>query len=226
MSFGVTDYLGLADTQLKPQSSTLNPSGATADAPDSMGDIVAQTDYNKAKQWSVTYGVKCGDSFAVSTKVKGGQIIAIDSGNDAVVTQIELATSNGEFPTITVQADQFFGDSDGQGLYTPPFAVAALKQAQLVGATVVAGTRVQSCTARLTLELVRLADSMGAYVCANAYGAKAESTLEGLNPTGAAGFTADTTNGWAIPAGVVGASTSNSAYATGGVTLRKFVARD
>lgn len=233
MSFGVTtDYFNLADTNWLPQTDACTPTAAgKAQAADSHGDIQAQTVFGKAKAYSTSYKVVNGtgatDSFVLSAKIKLGTVVAIDSLTKAVVTGIQVATSNREFPVVTVSGPQYFGDSLTQNLYTPP-GVATLyarKKAQAIGVTLAAGNRLNSCTANYTCQVVNAQDSRGVFVKTDAYGGEAEVSAEAVNATTAPVISADTANGWAVSKDQ-DVNTNNNDYGRGTLSVFKAILPD
>jgi hypothetical protein len=233
MSFGVTtDYFALGDTNWRPQTDQLTPSAAgKAQALDSHGDIQASTVHGKAAAYSTSYKVVNGtgatDSFVLSAKVKLGNIVVIDSGHKVVVTGISVATSNRDFPVVTVSGPQYFGDSLTQNVYTPPGAspLYARKKAQAIGVTLSAGNRLNSCTANYTLPVVQVADSLGAFVKTDAYQGEAEVSAEAVNASAAPAIAADTANGWAVSKDQ-DINTSNTDYGRGTLTVFKAILPD
>lgn len=230
MSFGVTaDYWNLKDTHWRPQSDNCNPTAAgEGQAEDSHGDIRASTVHGKAKAWRTAYKVVAADStgaFALATKVKLGNIVAIDSATKGVVTGIELATSNKDFPVVTVSGVQFFGDTLNQQHYTVPncTAIKAQKRVQTIGVTVDTNNRANSCTLNATLQVVQCADSLGAFVQTDAYQGRVESTVEAVNATATPTLAAD--SGW-TEAKDEDVNTSNTEYGKGVITVFRNILPD
>jgi len=201
MAFGVAqDYWALGDTIWEPQSSTLTPQASLANAQDSEGDNACEQQYNAYDQWSVVYKLVglAADTVTVSSKTKCGTIIAIDTATKGVVTSIEVATANTDFPTITVAGEEWYGDTEAR-TYTDPFPdISPLKYGQAIGFVADTYSRVTSSTGSMTVQVARVADSVGVFVRTAVYQGRAEASGELVHCTTTAGAVADTAHGWAL----------------------------
>lgn len=228
MSFGVTsDPFAIGDTHWRPQNLTEAPTAAgEAQAMDSNGDVQASTVYGRAKAWTQPFKVVGGDSgttFNVNTHIKLGTIkVPVgDSGRKAICTSVEVATSNTDFPVVTCGFTEFFGDTANQAAYTIPgvATLTALKRAQSMGVVVSGVNRLNSCNLSASLQVVQVADSLGAFVQTAGYQGRAEATAEAINAAGAPTIAADTANSWATSKDQ-DVATSNTEY--GKATLSVF----
>ena len=232
MSFGVTeDLFGLGDTKWRPQTGSKDPTAAgEAQVADSNGDIVASTVHGNAKAWSQSFKVVAGDSgttVLLSTKVKLGQLFSPvgDSALKAIVTKVDIATTNTAFPLVTVSTEQFFGDTSGNKTYTIPgvTALKALKRAQGMGLVVAGVNRLNSCNLSASLQTVHEPDSLGVFVQSAGYAGRAESTGEAVNAAAAPAITAD--SGWTA-ARTQSEATDNRDYGKGSLTVFKNILPD
>lgn len=227
MAFGATDYFSLGDTAWEPQSSSKSTASANAQAADSWGDVACETVYNRASTYQVVYALVKGSSVNVTTKVKLGNIKTIGA-EKAVISSIEVATSNTDFPRVTVTAEEWHGDTDLRTYtMTGATAIAAEKRAQAIGfvADTTTSTMIQSSTATYTVQVARVADSVGSYVKTAVYGGRGEVTAELMACAGTATAVADTANGWAL-AKEVESATDNTSYGNSTVSVFKNLAND
>jgi hypothetical protein len=230
MSYGVTsDYFGLGDTDWRPQSNQKAPTAAgEAQAEDSHGDVQASKVHGKAGAWTTTYKVVGGDTgLGIAAKIKLGQIVAIDSLTNAVITGFGLATNNRDYPVATVNGVEFFGDSLSQLQYTIPgvAAIKPLKRAQPIGMSVAGNNRLNSSELRTTLEVLQAPDSLGVFVQTDAYKGRAEATGEAVNASAAPVMAADTTTGWALQT-AQGVNAGNTDYGKGTLAVYKNILPD
>lgn len=216
---GTIDYLGFGDTRFEPQNSSVTPSAQEVQAEDSEGDVVCSSVISAAKAWSVAYRIVQGDTAGsdavdLTGVLKVGTIVtpSDDSTAKAVVTKVDLATDNKNWPLLTVSADQWFGDTEDHTYsLVGTTAVQAKKIAQSIGFSEDTNSRVNSASVSYSAQIVRVADSVGTYVKTAIYGGRAEGNGTLVGCTAVAGGAADT--GWTLQ-NEVEASTDNESYGT------------
>jgi len=225
MPFGANDYFALGDTAYEPQSSSIATTASNAQAMDSWGDVACETVFGRAKTWQVVYALVKGATVNVTTKVKLGNIKTIGA-EKAVITGVELATTNTDFPRLTVTGEEWFGDTDLRTYtMTGLTAIAAEKRAQPIGVVLDTGTNINGSTASYTVQIVRVSDSVGTFAKSAVYGGRAEASNDLIACSTTAGAVADTANSWALSKEAENA-TDNTSYGSSTVVAYLNLAND
>lgn len=225
MAFGTdTDYFGLGDTHWKIQGSGITPSASNDPTPDENGDNICEVTYDEFNTYQASYrliGV-AADTQTIDTKVKVGQIFPLDTTARAVVNSIEIATSNTENPLITVQAEQYFGDTGGQLGFANALTVLPIKRAQGLGVTADTVSRIISSSATITGQTYRVLDSDGDPAQSDLSGGRAEASAELISCTANPGVAA--ASGWTLVQAVA-RSSENTRQETASINVYKNLTR-
>lgn len=223
MGYGATtDFWGFADTNVKLESSSSEPSiGGEAQCVDSNGDVNASTTYDTAnKTVSSTYR-PCSDTALVlydTTTAVDLRLGKVVSGN--VITSIEVSTTNTDRPTVTISGEFAHGVADTAfSKYDPTdLEIAPLRKAQAIGATADTVTKVTGSSITASVSVSKTADSQGNTACMDVYAGRIEAGNDLVSCTGTPGASADT--GWTRSAGT-SESQENTAYGTGAYAVFK-----
>jgi len=197
-NFGaLTDHFTLAATVGTLVESSKTPvANSRADALDENGDIADAAWYGNTAgelyEASCTYQVDTTDVTVAALKL--GEL------STGVVTGIEIATSNGDWPKITVSGILGTGALEQGKTYALPTAtVAAKKQAQAMGITVTTG-KLTSCSLSASCDLATANDGAGEPVAHGVSGAVATATAEAV-ATSAATPVLAAAEGWEVATG-------------------------
>jgi hypothetical protein len=179
-NFGaLTDHFNLAASIGTLVESSKTPiANSRADALDENGDIADAAWYGNTDgvlyEASCTYQVDTND-VNVATALKLGEL-----ATGVVVTSIEISTSNGDWPKITVSGILGTGALEQGKTYAMPTAtVAAKMQAQAMGITVTTG-KLTSCSLSASCDLATANDGEGEPVAHGVSGAVATATAEAV----------------------------------------------
>lgn len=229
MAYGVTtDYFGLADTIHQIQSSAKNPAtGGNAQATDSNGDVQCEKVFGNYDVFEASYRLvdHTQDTSGyvarnLDTDVQIGQIFAIDTATNAIVTGVEVTTSPTEHPMMSITAEQYFGETTGQPTYASGATVLCIRRAQGFGIVAGGSSRVTSGTLSLSGQSEAVTDSQGDRVQTTVYQGRADATADLTICTGTPTAVADTANGYALNAGVSSAQ-ENTGYGTASIAVFK-----
>jgi len=166
----LTDHFGLATTDLILVSSSSTPVELSrADALDANGDIADAAYHGNTsaglKEASCTYALKSG-TLATGTILKLGQLAV-----GKVALSVEVVTSNGAWPQITVSG--ITGSTALEQVKTydlPAYTVNGKKQAQVMGVAVTTG-RLTDCTMSASCDWAEQQDGLGEPVAYGVSGA-------------------------------------------------------
>jgi hypothetical protein len=234
-NFGaLTDHFGLASADLILVGSTKTPVELSrADAQDSNGDIIASTYYGNTTQEmaevSCTYALKSG-TLNVNT-IKIGQTAALPT---VIRESVEVATSNTEWPQITVtgRINTFTVCSVTGKLNTfsmPSLVLVGCRRAQLLAFTVGEGCRLTGSSISANVEIAQQDNGVGEPVAHGLSGGTGSITAEFVRVTAAPSWTINTTGntGFGItetqPPGL---EEGQAAYHTSSATAQFVIVRD
>jgi len=228
MSFGaLTDYIGAADTKYQLQSSAKNPaSSGNAQVQDEDGTTVCETVYGQHDVWVCGYEIVSNTKdtagtyvpLSIDTKAMIGSVIAIDTTVRALVTGIELGTSQTERPQFSVTAEEFEGDTSDVHTFASGVTVIGIKRAQALGFVADTDSYITSSSLSLSGQTAPTLGATGARVNNVVYQGRAEATGELASCSATPGAAADT--GWTLatdPSFVE----ENTAYGTSSVAVFK-----
>ena len=180
-NFGaLTDHFTLAATIGALVESSKTPvANSRADALDENGDIADAAWYGNTDgdlyEASCTYQVDTND-VNVATALKLGEL-----ATGVVVTGIEIATSNGDWPKITVSGTLGTGALEqGKTYAMPTGTVAAKKQAQIIAGIALTTGKLTSASLSASCDLATANDGAGEPVAHGVSGAVATATAEAV----------------------------------------------
>jgi hypothetical protein len=180
-NFGaLTDHFSLAASVGTLVESSKTPvANSRADALDENGDIADAAWYGNTDgdlyEASCTYQVD-ENTVAVATALKLGEL-----ATGVVVTGIEIATSNGDWPKITVSGILGTGALEqGKTYAMPTGTVAAKKQAQIIAGIALTTGKLTSASLSASCDLATANDGAGEPVAHGVSGAVATATAEAV----------------------------------------------
>lgn len=203
-NFGaLTDHFGLADTDLiLVGSSKTYVEQSRADAPDENNDVAASAYFGNTTQEmaevSCTYALKSG-TLNINT-IKLGATAAAPT---ILRQSIDVATSNSEFPQITVAGRinilEITAPTGKLNTFTlPSITLTGIKQAQLIAFTVGAGCRLTGSGLSASLELAQQDDGVGEPAAHGVSGGTGSITADLVRISAAPSWTVVTTNNTAF----------------------------
>ena len=213
---GDTDHFGLATDHMVLVSSTATPvSQSRADAMDENGDIAASAWHGNTsaglQEATCVYALKSG---TLPTDLELGQL---DVG--VVVLSIAVATSNGEWPQITVSG--IIGSEALEQIKTYALGtlnVAGKKQAQAMGVALTTG-KLNDCTLTATCDWAQQEDGLGEPVAYGVSGAIASADATAV-ATGTAVPVLAAAAGYTVSQGS-GKDEGQAAWHTASITTEK-----
>lgn len=219
-NFGaLTDHFSLAATIGTLVESSKTPvANSRADALDENGDIADAAWYGntagKLYEASCTYQVDTND-VTVATALKLGEL-----ATGVVVTGIEIATSNGDWPKITVSGILgTFALEQGKTYAMPTGTVAAKKQAQIIAGITLTSGKLTSASLSASCDLATANDGEGEPVAHGVSGAVATATAEAVAITDESPVLAADT-GWKSQPGSA-LNEPQAAWHTGSISVEK-----
>ena len=219
-NFGaLTDHFALGATIGTLVESSKTPvANSRADALDENGDIADAAWYgNKAAalyEASCTYQVDTND-VTVGTALKLGEL-----STGVVVTSIEISTSNGDWPRVTVSGTLGTGALEqGKTYAMPTGTVAAKKQAQIIAGIELTSGKLTSASLSASCDLATANDGAGEPVAHGVSGAVATATAEAVAITAESPVLAADT-GWNITTGS-SLNEPQAAWHTGSISVEK-----
>ena len=219
-NFGaLTDHFNLAASVGTLVESSKTPvANSRADALDENGDIADAAWYGntaaKLYEASCTYQVDKND-VTVGTALKLGEL-----ATGVVVTGIEIATSNGDWPKITVSGILGTGALEqGKTYAMPTGTVAAKKQAQIIAGITLTTGKLTSASLSASCDLATANDGEGEPVAHGVSGAVATATAEAVAITAESPVLAADT-GWNITTGS-SLNEPQAAWHTGSISVEK-----
>lgn len=224
MSFGATDFFGFATASWVCVSGNRTQSSSRAETRDQDGDFQGATSYDSEAGWTCEYELASdtGNTGLVSGGIKLGAKKVISAGVFAQYTRVALNTSNTQKPRLTIEA-QKAADSTADGRLYSPTVIDALALgfgAEAIGVTAAADCAITASDISFATERAKTLGATGIMARTDVYGA----IYEANNSIGSASTTPSATadSGWTKSAGV-NATTSNTAYATGSMSVYKIV---
>ena len=200
-NFGaLTDHFALAESVGTLVESSKTPvANSRADALDENGDIADAAWYGNTDgvlyEASCTYQVDT-DNVTVATALKLGEL---ETG--VVVTSIEISTSNGDWPRVTVSGTLGTGALEqGKTYAMPTGTVAAKKQAQIIAGITLTTGKLTSCSLSASCDLATANDGAGEPVAHGVSGAVATATAEAVATSTATPVLA-AAEGWEVATG-------------------------
>jgi len=180
-NFGaLTDHFSLAATIGTLVESSKTPvANSRADALDENGDIADAAWYGNTDgdlyEASCTYQVDTTD-VNVATALKLGE-----KSTGVVITSIEISTSNGDWPKITVSGILGTGALEqGKTYAMPTGTVAAKRQAQIIAGITLTSGKLTSCSLSASCDLATANDGAGEPVAHGVSVAVATATAEAV----------------------------------------------
>ena len=222
-NFGaLTDHFNLAASVGRLVESSKTPvANSRADALDENGDIADAAWYGNKDgdlyEASCTYIVtdKTGDIDDVATVLKLGEL-----STGVVVTSIEISTSNGDWPRVTVSGTLGTGALEQSKTYAMPTGtVKAKKQAQIIAGITLTSGKLTSASLSASCDLATANDGEGEPVAHGVSGAVATATAEAVAVTAESPVLAADT-GWNITTGSA-LNEPQAAWHTGSISVEK-----
>ena len=180
-NFGaLTDHFNLASSVGTLVESSKTPvANSRADALDENGDIADAAWYGNKDgdlyEASCTYQVDTND-VTVATALKLGEL-----STGVVVTSIEISTSNGDWPRVTVSGTLGTGALEQSKTYAMPTGtVKAKKQAQIIAGITLTTGKLTSASLSASCDLATATDGEGEPVAHGVSGAVATATAEAV----------------------------------------------
>jgi hypothetical protein len=201
-NFGaLTDHFGLASaTLILVNSSSTLIEQSRGDAQDENGDIAASTYFGNTTQAmaevSCTYALKSG-TLNINT-IKLG---ALAASATVLRESIEVATSNSEFPQVTVSGRKniiaITAPTGKLNTFTlPTYTLTGIKQAQLIGFTIGAGCRLTGSSIGASVEMAQQDNGLGEPIAHGVSGGTGTISAELVRVTAAPAWTLLTTSPW------------------------------
>jgi len=235
-NFGaLTDHFGLASATLILVNSSSTPvEQSRADANDENGDIAATTYFGNSTQEmadvSCTYALKSG-TLNINT-IKLG---ALAASATVLRESIEVSTSNGDFPQVTVSGRKniiaITAPTGKLNTFTlPSYTLTGIKQAQLIGFTIGAGCRLTGSSIAANVEIAQQDNGLGEPAAHGVSGGTGTISAELVRVTSAPAWTVLTTSPWDA-AGLAqtaapGLEEGQAAYHTATATAQFTIVRD
>jgi hypothetical protein len=202
-NFGaLTDHFALASATLILVNSSETPiEQSRADAQDENGDIVASSYFGNTTQAmaeiSCTYALRSGTLDIATIKLG-----ALAASATVLRESIEVATSNSEFPQVTVTGRKniiaITAPTGKLNTFTlPTLTLTGIKQAQLIGFTVGTGCRLTSSSIAANLELAQQDNGLGEPIAHGISGGTGTITAEFVRVTTAPSWTVASGAPWA-----------------------------
>ena len=215
---GLTDHFGLATDHMVLVSSTATPvSQSRADALDENGDIAASAWHGNTsaglEEATCVYALKSG---TLPTGFELGQLSV-----GVVVLSIAVATSNGEWPQITVSG--IIGSEALEQIKTYALGtlnVSGKKQAQAMGVALTTG-KLTDCTLTATCDWAQQEDGLGEPVAYGVSGAIASADATAVG-TGDAAPVLAAAAGYTVSQGS-GKEEGQAAWHTASITTEKIL---
>ena len=222
--FGIgTDHFGLDSASLTLIESSSTPAPVSIEqAQDETGNTVAEDSYagGPATAIECQYRLVSG-TLDLSTLALGYLLV---DATKTCITGIEVATSNGEWPTITVSGfTGVINETDMDTWTLPAITINGKKHAQGLDFTVGADCRLTSSSLSATAEFHHTLDDAGVVAAMAVTGANCEISAEMVEIEGACAWTPGGT--W-IETQAPGASNGNISWGTASATASKFLAAD
>jgi len=221
--FGATtDHFGLATSAMVLVDSSAVPvAQSRADAQDENGDIAASAWHGNTtaglKEASCTYALKSG---TLPTDLKLGQIAA-----GKIVLSIEVSTSNGEWPQITVSGitgpDETCVLEQVKTYALGNLGISGLKKAQPYGCSVSNG-KLTSCSISASCDWAQQDNGVGEPVAYGVSGAISTVSAEAVATTSTAPSLA-TADGYTVSQ-ASGATEGQAAWWTASISTEKILA--
>jgi len=219
-NFGaLTDHFSLAETVGTLVESSKTPvANSRADALDENGDIADAAWYGNTAgdlyEASCTYQVDTKD-VNVATALKLGE-----KSTGVVITSIEISTSNGDWPKITVSGILGTGALEqGKTYAMPTGTVAAKKRAQIIAGITLTTGKLTSASLSASCDLATANDGAGEPVAHGVSGAVATETAEAVAITDESPVLAADT-GWKSQPGS-SLNEPQAAWHTGSISVEK-----
>ena len=220
MSFSAdTDYWGFADTNIKLQSNSSNPTKTEAQCMDSNGDVAASSLYDSQTERSCTYK-SCSDTAlvfydtATAVDFRLGKVIG-----GYVITGIDVSTSNTDRPDITISGRTTSALDAAVSKYAvTELEIAGTRKATAIGASVDSNSKLTSSSVSISGNVTTVLDSDGVEACLDVYGGRIEATNDYVGCAGDPVATSDI--GWTTLSGG-SEDQENTGYATGSITVFK-----
>ena len=216
-----TDHWGLADTNLKLQSSKKVPRPKQiAEARDSYNNIAAQAFYGTV----TVFDVEC------VYKLKGGtkelntlKLGASDTAGAKVRTAIDVGTFQNDWPEFTVKGIHgAVGAVTSPKFTLPAITITGAKKAQAIGFALTEG-KLTGSSLSASAELAEVLDSAGDVAAHGLSGANVEVAGDAVEIDTAVAVTFDT--GFTEVQGA-GADKTNTAYGTTSFSAARFLTKD
>jgi hypothetical protein len=218
-NFGaLTDHFTLAASAGTLIESSKTPvANARIDAQDENGDI-ADSEWHGNKAGDL-YDASC--TYQVDTNgVTVGALKLGELSTGVVVTSIEISTSNGDWPRVTVSGTLGTGALEQSKTYAMPTGtVAAKKQAQIIAGITLTTGKLTSASLSASCDLATANDGEGEPVAHGVSGAVAVATAEAVAITAASPVLAADT-GWNITTGSA-LNEPQAAWHTGSISVEK-----
>lgn len=232
MGYGSTiDYFGIADTNVKLQTSDLASAfNVDASVQDSVGDFACRTKSDTENTVTCVYSVIGGgdanNSHNLDTYAEVGEVKTFDTNTHYQVTGVEVNTVNTAFPTITLTGVKDPGTTaQTHALYSSGISFIALKKAQGFGIVPTGAAKVTAGSVSISGNAVTAQDSLGVTVKREPEAVRAVTNNTLQICTGTAAAAADTANSWAFEDPASSGQVNNE-YGTTTVSTFKDIARD
>jgi hypothetical protein len=218
-----TDHFGKDSASLTLIETSTTPAPVSIEqVQDESGNTVAEDSYagGPAAAIECTYRLVSG-TLDLST-LKLGYLLVGAVKN--CVTDIEVNTSNGEWPTIKLSGFTVVTNETDMDTWTlPAITISGKKLAQGLDFTVDAACRLTSSSLKASAEFHHTLDDAGIVAAMAVTGANLEISAEMVEVTGVAAWTPGGT--W-IETQAPGASNGNISWGTSSATASKFLAAD
>jgi len=218
-NFGAwTDHFSLAATIGTLVESSKTPvANSRADALDENGDIADAAWYGNTDgdlyEASCTYQVDTADVNVATLKLG-------EKSTGVVITSIEISTSNGDWPRVTVSGTLGTGALEQSKTYAMPTGtVAAKKQAQIIAGITLTSGKLTSASLSASCDLATANDGAGEPVAHGVSGAVATATAEAVAITDESPVLAADT-GWKSQPGS-SLNEPQAAWHTGSISVEK-----
>ena len=226
MSHGAdTDYFGLADTNVKLQSSSKTPAYSEGQAIDSNGDINASTIYDSAMvEYSSTYRMASDTALVLFDTTTAVDHRLGKVASNIVLTTIDVGTSPDNRPEITMSGQACATADSLVEKYDPSdLEISGARKATPIGMSADTNSKVTGASASASVEIGRILDSLGAIANVDVWGGRIEATNDFVGVGDNPGAAADT--GWTLLT-PVSIDQANEEYGTGSGTVFKNITRD
>ena len=221
-----TDHFGLASASLVLIDSSSTPPGVSVEhAQDQDGNIAGQGDYESGPATAIECKYRLiSSTLNINTIKLGYFLVGTGPGVKTVRTGLDVATSNGEWPEITVSGFSGVTNETEFPFFTPDsITLAAKKQAQGLDFSVHADCRLTSSNYKISGDLAHTLDDDGDVAAMAFTGCTAEISGDAVEVDGIVAWTPGGT--W-TETQAPGAANSNIGWGTSSFSATKFVAKD